>query len=194
MYKWSLSDSVSTATLHCCTRRAADREAHDKSTIDSPCQRTQVLWFPLLSRCRSSSAAHSSTASPLVHGEPHSVDLALKSPRKKSPTKTSWAISGATQSRALSSSFRNIVMGAFGDAYSETIAILPHNATTKPRFLTIVLRAGEAVNPILNIAAVPVRSLTQLGFSRTLYGSDTAAIPISCSVMVCSNRSCALAE
>ena len=79
MYKWSLSDSVSTATLHCCTRRAADRETHDTSTIDSPCQRTQVLWFPLLSRCRSSSAAHSSTASHLgfVRGEPHSVDLAL---------------------------------------------------------------------------------------------------------------------
>ena len=36
IYRWSLSDSNSSATLHSFTLRAADGEAHDRSTMDPP--------------------------------------------------------------------------------------------------------------------------------------------------------------
>ena len=191
MYRWSLSVSVSVSTCHFLTFRAADGEAHLRSIFDSLHQRTQVFSRPSFSSCRSNSAAHSSTTSPLgfVRGYPHRVDFPVKSPI----TIKSCFMSGDIQSRTMSSVLWREEMGAFGVTYRPTTLISPHLATTNPSPLAISLIAGELVVPARIIAVLPVISPSPL-LGGMRHGSATTANPKPCSATICRRRSWAAAE
>lgn len=80
MYIWSDNDSSFTITRHSRTLAVIDDEVHVRSTMDSPLWHTHAASSFLIRR--SSSAAHSTIASPLASaiGDPQKGDLALKSP------------------------------------------------------------------------------------------------------------------
>jgi hypothetical protein len=101
LYIWSDKLAVSNTSQEL-TRREAERDAHVKSTMDSPWNLTQVLLDPRFSNWRPSSAAHSSRTPPLgpVRREPQAVAQALKSPATITGRGARRRIMAATPSRS----------------------------------------------------------------------------------------------